>query len=81
MIRDLMINAARSYYTGQINKHIANVEVSLSRPVGIGEPEHQDIQSVIEVELGKIADYNDKLEMLEKFFIKKEEKVDNEKKK
>ena len=72
-MRDLMINAAKSYYTGKINRHIANVEVSLTRPVGIGEPEHQDIQNVIEVELGKIADYHDKLEMLEKFFVKREE--------
>ena len=73
-MRDLMISAARTYYTGLINRHISNVEVLLTNPTGIGE--HQDIQESIEVELGKIADYHDKLEMLIKFFIKKEEKVD-----
>ena len=41
----------------------------------------QDIQSVIEVELGKIADYHDKIEVLEKFFVQKEEKKEDEKKK
>jgi|TARA_B100000073_G_scaffold146030_1_gene120207 hypothetical protein len=80
-MRELMINAAKTYYVGLINRHIANVEVLLTRPVGIGEDSHQDIQSVIEVELGKIADYHDKIEVLEKFFVQKEEKKEDEKKK
>ena len=66
----MLIGAARTYYMGLINKHIANVEILLTNPVGIGEDSHQDIQAVIEVELGKIADYHDKLEMLQKFFVK-----------
>ena len=49
---------------------ISNVEVLLNNPVGIGEAEHQDIQAVIEVELGRIADYHDKLDMLVKYFTK-----------
>jgi len=69
-MRDMLIGAARTYYMGLINKHIANVEILLTNPVGIGEDSHQDIQAVIEVELGKIADYHDKLEMLQKFFVK-----------
>ena len=66
----MLIGAARTYYMGMINKHIANVEILLTNPVGIGEDSHQDIQAVIEVELGKIADYHDKLEVLQKFFVK-----------
>jgi hypothetical protein len=69
---------------GLINKHIANVEILLTNPVGIGEDAHQDIQAVIELELGKIADYHDKLEMLQKFFVRsqnKEEKPVEEKSK
>ena len=69
-MRELLIGAARSYYVGMINKHIANVEVLLTNPTGIGEAEHQDIQAVIEVELGRIADYHDKLDMLVKYFTK-----------
>jgi hypothetical protein len=71
-MRELLIGAARTYYVGMINKHISNVEVLLNNPVGIGETEHQDIQAVIEVELGRIADYNDKLEVLIKYFTKPE---------
>ena len=83
-MREMLIGAARTYYMGMINKHIANVEILLTNPVGIGEDSHQDIQAVIEVESGKIADYHDKLEMLTKFFVKpqkQEEETTTEKKK
>ena len=79
-MREMLIGAARTYYMGMINKHMANMEVLLSNPAGIGE--HQDIQAAMEEELGKIADYHDKLEMLQKFFVKpqnKEEKPAEEK--
>ena len=76
MLRDVLIGSARTYYMGMINRSIANMEVLLNNPVGIGDPPHQDIQAVIEEELGKIADYHDKLEMITKFFIKKEEHPD-----
>ena len=80
-MREMLIGAARTYYMGMINKHIANIEILLTNPVGIGEDSHQDIQAVIEVELGKIADYHDKLEMLQKFFVKTQEKQPVEEKK
>ncbi len=83
-MREMLISAARTYYMGMINKHIANVEILLTNPVGIGEDSHQDIQAVIEIEMGKIADYHDKLEMLSKFFTKpqkQEEEKTTEKKK
>jgi hypothetical protein len=67
-MRELLINAQRSHLTGHINKHLANIEVLLTNPAGIGE--HQDIQEAIEEELAHVADYHDKLEMLTKFFIK-----------
>ena len=70
-MRKLLLNAQLAYYTGMLNKHVANVEVLLTNPAGIGE--HQDIQQAIEVELGKIADYHDKLEVLQKFFAKQQQ--------
>ena len=84
-MKELLISAARSHYMGLINKHISNVEVLLTNPMGISgvADKHQDIQEAIEVELGIIADYNDKLEVLQRFFIKpqnetKEETTKNE---
>ena len=80
-MREMLIGAATTYYMGMINKHIANVEILLTNPVGIGEDSHQDIQAVIEVELGKIADYHDKLEVLQKFFAKQQTEQKTEEKK
>jgi len=78
-MREMLIGAARTYYMGMINKHMSNMEILLTNPVGIGEDSHQDIQAVIEVELGKIADYHDKLEMLQKFFIKPQQQQEENK--
>ena len=77
-MKEILINAQRSHLIGHINKHISNIEVLLRHPVGIGE--HQDIQEAIEAELAHVADYHDKLEMIDKFFVKpqqEEETVDN----
>ena len=62
-MRNILLGSARTYYMGMINRSIANMEVLLTNPVGIGAPPHQDIQAVIEEALGKIAAYHDKLEM------------------
>ena len=69
-LRQILINAQRSHLAGHINKHLANIEVLLTNPAGIGE--HQDIQEAIEIELGEIANYHDKLEMLTKFYIQQQ---------
>ena len=81
-MRELLLSAARSHYMGLINKHISNVEVLLTNPMGISgvADKHQDIQEAIEVELGIIADYNDKLEVLQRFFIKPQTETKEEKK-
>lgn len=66
-MKERLINAQQSHLMGHINKHLSNIEVLLTNPVGIGE--HQDIGTAIEEELAEVADYHDKLEMLNKFFI------------
>ena len=66
-MRDVLINSLRSYFTGNINKHLANVQVYMNSTVGIGE--HLVIIETIELELDTAAAYHDKLEMLTKYFI------------
>ena len=66
-MRDVLINSMRSYLTGNINRHLANIEVYMNTTVGIGE--HSDIIETIELELDKAAGYHDNLEMLTKYFI------------
>ena len=77
-LRPKLIEAQVAHLIGHIKKHVANVEVLLEWPGGIGE--HQDIQEAIDVELGHISNYHDKLEMLKKFFIPQENKpIENKK--
>ena len=74
-MRDIMLNALKSFYVGNINRHIANVEVYLRMTVGIGE--HSDIQETIDKEIEKIAQFDDRLSMVTKYFERRQE---NEKK-
>jgi hypothetical protein len=74
-MRDMMLNALKSFYVGNINRHIANVEVYLRMTVGIGE--HSDIQETIDKEIEKIAQFDDRLAMVTKYFERRQE---NEKK-
>ena len=71
-IRDMLIDAQTSYLVGGINKHKANIEVYMNNTIGIGE--HSDIIETIDLELEKLATYQDKLEMLVKYFPKTDEK-------
>ena len=73
----MLLNAAKSYYVGLINKHISNVEILLTRSVGIGE--HQDIQQAIDAELNAVATNDDKLNMIIKYFERRQEDDKKEK--
>ena len=66
-MKALLLNAHISYLRGQINKHLANVSVLLQSPTGIGQ--HQDIQESIEKELGSVAEYDGKLNMIAKYLV------------
>ena len=70
-MREMLLSALKSYYVGNINKHIANVEVYLRTSVGIGE--HSDIQESIDKELEKIAMFDDKLTIIVKYFERRQE--------
>ena len=70
-MREMLLSALKSYYVGNINKHIANVEVYLRTSVGIGE--HSDIQESIDKELEKVAMFDDKLSMIIKYFVRRQE--------
>jgi len=65
-MRETLLDAVRTHAVGHINKHKANVEVYLHNPAGIGE--HSDIVDAVEIELKAMAEYEDQLEMLDKYF-------------
>ena len=65
-----MIEALKAHAVGHIEKHKVNLEVILQKAVGIGE--HGDILTEAEKELKVIAEYDDQLEMLNKYFTVKD---------
>ena len=65
-MRDQLLKALLAHAQGDIQKHVANVEVYLQNPAGIGE--HSDIVESIEKELDIIAKYHDQVEVINKYF-------------
>jgi hypothetical protein len=65
-MRDTLIKALLAHAKGDIQKHIANVEVYLSNPAGIGE--HSNIVEAIEEELNMIAKYQDQVDVINTYF-------------
>ena len=65
-LRDSLVNNLIKHAEGQIAKHKANVEIYFTYPSGIGE--HPGIVEAIESEVAKIAEANDKIETIRKYF-------------
>ena len=68
-MRDQLIRALISHAQGDIQKHVANVEVYLTNPAGIGE--HSNIVEAIEEEINMIAKYEDQISVIRKYFDSK----------
>ena len=65
-MREELIKASKMHFEAHIEKHSINVENLLHNSVG--EAEHGDIMETIEKELEIIAEYDDKLSVLNKYF-------------
>ena len=65
-MREDLIEASKLHFRAHIEKHRINVENLLEK--GVGVPEHPDIMDTIEKELEIIAEYDDKLSVLNKYF-------------
>ena len=65
-MKDRILEASRANFESHILKHRVNIETILNNPIAI--PEHTDILDAVEKELAIIAEYSDKLEMLNKYF-------------
>ena len=65
-MRENIIQALLKHAEGHIEKHIANVNILLEKQVGVAE--HPDTLETIEKELKIIAEYDDEIEMLNKYF-------------
>ena len=61
--KEFILKALRNNFKGQIDRHVANALGLIENPVGVAE--HPDTIETIENELNKIAEYHDKLKMIE----------------
>jgi len=65
-MRSDILKASKLHFKAHIEKHRINIENLLENGVGVAE--HPDIMETIEKELEIIAEYHDKLEMLDLYF-------------
>jgi len=65
-MKQQLVETLESYFTSNITKHKMNVEIMMANPMAIHE--HTDWMTAVEAELAQIAEYEDKLEALVKYF-------------
>lgn len=65
-MKETIINTLKSSFEASIAKHKMNIEIMLNNPMAIHD--HTDFMGAVELELAQIAEYEDKLEALTKYF-------------
>tara|TARA_B100000287_G_scaffold9193_1_gene9034 strand:- start:3971 stop:4207 length:237 start_codon:yes stop_codon:yes gene_type:complete len=65
-MRKDILEASRLHFKAHIEKHRVNIENLLENGVGVAE--HPDIMQTVEKELEIIAEYDDKLSVIKKYF-------------
>ncbi len=70
-MRDMIIGALKTKLLGQMNSHIANIEVMMTNPVGVGD--HPTIIDTIEKELGALEESNGRWNVLVKYWERRPE--------
>ncbi len=65
-MRGDLIKASELHFKAHIEKHRVNIENLLNNPAGVAE--HPDVMDTIEKELEIMAEYDDKLSVLNKYF-------------
>ena len=65
-MRQQLLDALRVNFSGNLLKHKMNVEIMLSNTMAIHD--HTDWMAAVEAEIAQIAEYEDKLEVLNKHF-------------
>ena len=60
-----ILDALQAHAEGNVELHLANIEVDLDNPAGIGE--HSDILEAIQAEIDKIAVHQDRLDIIKKY--------------
>lgn len=67
-MRKQLLDTLKVHFSAHVAKHKMNVEIMLNNPMAIHD--HTDWMDAVEKEMAIIAEYEDKLEVLEKHFPK-----------
>ncbi len=65
MMREIIIDALRAKYVGQMREAAVNIEIYLTSPTGIGE--HSEILEAIDTQMSKYAEAYEKNQALKEF--------------
>ena len=65
-MKQKIIEALIAHAEGNIKKHVANINVFLENPAGVGE--HGDLLETVKNEAKKIADNEEVISVLKKYF-------------
>jgi hypothetical protein len=65
-MRTEIIGVLKQHFEAHILKHKMNVDIMLGNPMAIHD--HTDLMGAIEKEIALIAEYQDKLEVMETYF-------------
>ena len=64
-LREKIIKSLLAHANGEIQLHLANVEIYLNNPAGIGE--HSDVTAAIQEELDQVAKWEDQVSVIQKY--------------
>ena len=64
-MREKILKALLAHSHGELQKHLANIEVYLNNPVGIGE--HPGVLEAIEAELHDASKYEENISLINKY--------------
>ena len=77
-MRDMILNAIKTKMIGQMNAHIANIEVMLNNPVGARD--RATVVDTIEKEMSELEHLDGRINILIKYFERKQEQAIEEQK-
>jgi len=77
-MRDMILNAIKTKMIGQMNAHIANIEVMLNNPVGARD--RATVVDTIEKEMSALEHLDGRINVLVKYFERKQEQAIDDKK-
>ncbi len=64
--RNNILKTLKKYYESQVEFHKVNLDILLDNTVGVAE--HADVMNTVDTEIAKIAEWEEKLQILSKHY-------------